>query len=191
VSVAVLLDNFITETSREKHEQMALEIEEMRAKDHMVNPLDPLLRIIANEYVDDADLERFLRRLFFLIADLAGETETFDAGTGQESTCKHEEIMLAPEQVCSGLRSLDVQPRIHITLSDLRVFRGLVDPGPQTRRDPDGSLGISDFVQMMRLQVQGQGLGGWGKRGRESFRDELDELVSVSAYDTSVVMGLV
>jgi len=64
VSVAVLLDNFVSETAREKDAQLRLEQETNRVKDTVVNVLDPLLCILANEYVDDHHLCNFLRKLF-------------------------------------------------------------------------------------------------------------------------------
>jgi hypothetical protein len=51
VSVAVLLDNFITETARKKNEIQALEMEELRAKDTMGNVLDTFIKIMATEYI--------------------------------------------------------------------------------------------------------------------------------------------
>jgi voltage-gated sodium channel len=71
VSVAVLLDNFISETAREKKEIQDLEMEELRARDNMGNVLDPLIKIIAGEYIDDRDLSQFVRRMFVFFADLS------------------------------------------------------------------------------------------------------------------------
>jgi voltage-gated sodium channel len=71
VSVAVLLDNFISETAREKKEIQDLQMEELRAKDNMGNVLDPLIKIIATEYIDDRDLSEFVRRMFMFFADLS------------------------------------------------------------------------------------------------------------------------
>jgi hypothetical protein len=71
VSVAVLLDNFISETAREKREIQALEMEELRAKDNMGNVLDPLTKILAGEYIDERDLSQFVRRMFVFFADLS------------------------------------------------------------------------------------------------------------------------
>jgi hypothetical protein len=51
--------------------RMSAKIEELRAKDNMGNVLDPLLKIIATEYIDDRDLSQFLRRMFVSFADLS------------------------------------------------------------------------------------------------------------------------
>jgi hypothetical protein len=45
VSVAVLLDNFVSETAREREANQAIKVDQMRAKDHMGNVLDPLLKV--------------------------------------------------------------------------------------------------------------------------------------------------
>jgi hypothetical protein len=74
VSVAVLLDNFVTETSREKNEKLSLALSEERAKDSVGNVLDPLLQTLSNEYVDDAQLEQQLKALFHGLLRAAEQT---------------------------------------------------------------------------------------------------------------------
>lgn len=72
VSVAVLLDNFVSETTREKTASHELEIEAKRSRDSMGNVLDPLLRTIANEYVDRDHLKAFLSELFGMLCACEG-----------------------------------------------------------------------------------------------------------------------
>ena len=73
VTVAVLLDNFVAETARERGNEKDLELEAMRSKDQMGNVLDPLLKVLANEYIDKGDLDNFLTVLFHnLDADSSG-----------------------------------------------------------------------------------------------------------------------
>ena len=105
VSVAVLLDNFVSETAREKAHQRSLQIEETRAKDNMGNPLDPLLKIIANEYVDDQDLDQCLRRLFFLLVELAAvgpgnEEDDWEGGKASQDEAGHGQ---APSDLVHGI----------------------------------------------------------------------------------------
>ena len=105
VSVAVLLDNFVSETAREKAHQRSLQIEETRAKDNMGNPLDPLLKIIANEYVDEQDLDQFLRRLFFLLVELAAvgpgnEEDDWEGGKASQDEAGHGQ---APSDLVHGI----------------------------------------------------------------------------------------
>ena len=99
--MAVLLDNFVGETSREKDAEHNLIIEESRSKDSIGYPLDPLLKVsaylvcdqldmfclqvltfvfgcvaekvIANEYVSEAHLTRFLGELFYTLLRSADE----------------------------------------------------------------------------------------------------------------------
>lgn len=81
VSVAVLLDNFVSETSREKSAQQQLVMEEKRSHDSIGNALDPLLKIIATEYVDDKHLSAFLSELFALLVQLGQEEATVPGQT--------------------------------------------------------------------------------------------------------------
>lgn len=122
VSVAVLLDNFVSETAREKKEEWTLEQDAHRARDNVSNVLDPLLSILANEYVDDAHLCAFLSQLFCVISQ------------GKQR--------LDPKDLCMALTTLDVTPRIHFTSLDydillqnswLLAMRGLASRGLASR----------------------------------------------------------
>ena len=74
MTVAVLLDNFVAETARERGNENELKLEAMRSKDSMGNVLDPLLKVLANEYIDRGDLDNFLTVLFHnLDVDSSGE----------------------------------------------------------------------------------------------------------------------
>ncbi|MFN7199595.1 MAG: hypothetical protein ACK5VM_05350, partial [Bacteroidota bacterium] len=79
----------------EKDAQFRLEQETNRVKDTVVNVLDPLLCILANEYVDDHHLCNFLRKLFRFMSQ------------GRE--------LLDPPALCTALTALDVTPSIHFT----------------------------------------------------------------------------
>ncbi len=64
VSVAVLLDNFVSASAHiDALEQRSFQ-EEKRRRQETRNPLEPLLRRLAREYVDNADLTDRLGRLF-------------------------------------------------------------------------------------------------------------------------------
>jgi hypothetical protein len=129
VSVAVLLDNFVSETAREKDHQFRLEQEAHRVKDTVVNVLDPLLCILANEYVDDHHLCNFLRTLFRVMSQ------------GQEC--------LDPPALCKALTALDVTPPVHFTRLDYAAFT------QATGAALEEGVGVEDFVMLMRYQVRG------------------------------------
>jgi hypothetical protein len=64
VSVAVLLDNFVSASSLIEEEENKARLEEKRRRLLVKNPLEPLLKKIAKEFVDDTDLTVKLRHLF-------------------------------------------------------------------------------------------------------------------------------
>ena len=129
VSVAVLLDNFVSETAREKDHQFRLEQEAHRVKDTVVNVLDPLLCILANEYVDDHHLCNFLRTLFRVMSQ------------GQEC--------LDPPALCQALTALDVTPPVHFTRLDYAALTQAAGAALEQ------GVGVEDFVMLMRYQVRG------------------------------------
>mmetsp|Transcript_88013 Transcript_88013/g.234027 ORF Transcript_88013/g.234027 Transcript_88013/m.234027 type:complete len:193 (+) Transcript_88013:2-580(+) len=67
VSVAVLLDSFVTSTAEIEENEMAAQRIEAKRKHQVKNPLEPLLRQLSRSYVDDVDLTDKLRRLFKLL----------------------------------------------------------------------------------------------------------------------------
>ena len=67
VGMAVLLDTFVSETSREQEEATEKLLQEKRVRDTMGNVLDPLLRMIVTEYIDGAHLEQLLGELFVVM----------------------------------------------------------------------------------------------------------------------------
>jgi hypothetical protein len=130
VSVAVLLDNFVSETAREKDAHFRLEQQAHRVKDTVVNVLDPLLCILANEYVDDHHFCIFLRKLFRVMSQ------------GQEC--------LDPPALCTALTALDVTPPIHFTRLD---YEALTQSNSGAALE--GGVDVEKFVILMRYQVRG------------------------------------
>jgi hypothetical protein len=130
VSVAVLLDNFVSQTARENEAQFLLEQQAHRVKDTVVNVLDPLLCILAKEYVDDHHLSNFLRKLFSVMS------------AGQES--------LDPPALCTALTALNVTPPIHFTCLDYEALTQS-NSGAALEEGVD----VDKFVILMRYQVRG------------------------------------
>jgi hypothetical protein len=64
VSVAVLLDNFVSASAHIDVLEQRMSQEEKRRRQETRNPLEPLLRRLAREYIDNADLSNRLSRLF-------------------------------------------------------------------------------------------------------------------------------
>ncbi len=64
VSVAVLLDNFVTVTSKLENEDKMNLISEKKSLSHFKNPLEPLIAKLAQEYTDSTDLTSKLNVLF-------------------------------------------------------------------------------------------------------------------------------
>jgi hypothetical protein len=64
VSVAVLLDNFVSASAHIDAQEQMRSKEEKRRRQETHNPLEPLLRSLSHEYSDDADLSVRLIRLF-------------------------------------------------------------------------------------------------------------------------------
>ena len=62
--MAVLLDNFVTASAKIEEGEKRLELEEKRRRQLTRNPLEPLLKKLAREFVDDADLADKLRCLY-------------------------------------------------------------------------------------------------------------------------------
>ena len=64
VSVAVLLDNFVTVSMRMQNEEKKRASRERKKASRFQNPLEPLIRKLADEYTDDASLSARLSALF-------------------------------------------------------------------------------------------------------------------------------
>mmetsp|Transcript_52361 Transcript_52361/g.109235 ORF Transcript_52361/g.109235 Transcript_52361/m.109235 type:complete len:514 (-) Transcript_52361:54-1595(-) len=63
VSVAVLLDKFITATADMEAEERGKEVDELKRKEPS-NTLDPLLQALTRDYIDEDDLSNRLKTLF-------------------------------------------------------------------------------------------------------------------------------
>jgi hypothetical protein len=64
VSIAVLLDNFLTASNEMKTAEKLKAIQQTQSKKLMKNPLDPLLLKLAKEYTNDDGLSSILQDLF-------------------------------------------------------------------------------------------------------------------------------
>jgi hypothetical protein len=62
--VAVLLDNFVSASSAIEAEEARVLLEDKRRRLLVKNPLEPLLKKIAMEFVDDTDLTNKLHQLY-------------------------------------------------------------------------------------------------------------------------------
>jgi hypothetical protein len=60
----VLLDNFVSASSMIEDEETQIMLEEKRRRQLVKNPLEPLLKKLAREFVDDTDLSNKLRHLY-------------------------------------------------------------------------------------------------------------------------------
>jgi hypothetical protein len=141
VSVAVLLDNFVSETSREKEAAHKLIKEENCIQDSTGNVLDPLLNIIVVEYIDHASLASSLAEIFhFLLTSV---------GAQDELTC---------DDMINGISKIDVgddqqgisshATRMHMTKMD---YDTITQQGALAK--DNGALGAAEFDMVMRKQV--------------------------------------
>ena len=64
VSVAVLLDNFVTVSMRMENEDKQKASEEKKAASQFQNPLEPLIAKLANEYTSNENLSAKIKTLF-------------------------------------------------------------------------------------------------------------------------------
>ncbi len=64
VSVAVLLDNFVSVSMRMENEEKKRAAREVKASSHFQSPLEPLVAKLAGEYTDGANLSSNLASLF-------------------------------------------------------------------------------------------------------------------------------
>jgi len=126
VSVAVLLDNFVNETARAKDEKHVLFMEHKRSKDSIGNVLDPLLRMLSMEYIDERDLSLQLSLLYQLLCSMTGETHA---------------RLLTKEQFCDAMSRLKLEAPMHLSKLDYDTLTDL----PQ--------ITVHDFIFIMRSQV--------------------------------------
>jgi hypothetical protein len=64
VSVAVLLDNFVSVSMRMENDEKKRAAKEIKASSQFQSPLEPLVAKLANEYTDGANLSSNLASLF-------------------------------------------------------------------------------------------------------------------------------
>ena len=71
VSVAVLLDNFVSVSMRMENEEKKRAAKEFKASSQFQSPLEPLIAKLSNEYTDGANLSSNLASLFRVSLKLA------------------------------------------------------------------------------------------------------------------------
>ena len=64
VSIAVLLDNFLSASENLKQEEHRRHIQERQLEKHFQNPLDPLILRLSKDYINEEDLSSRLKELF-------------------------------------------------------------------------------------------------------------------------------
>lgn len=99
VTVAVLLDNFVSATAQSEEEDRMQELEDNPVR-IVAHSLDPLLAVLVNTYDTREDLTMRIHGLF----DIMDEDES---GT------------LTEQELLIGLRGLPVEPHLHILSDDL------------------------------------------------------------------------
>jgi len=109
-------DNFIGETSREAEAAAKSKVEEQRMLSCMRNVLDPLLKVIATDYVDEANFQQHTRMLWNRLVTAVVVHESRSAQKGGTPT------ELTREQVCVGFRSLDFESMLHFSHTDFDVL---------------------------------------------------------------------
>ncbi len=77
VSVAVLLDNFVTVSMRMENEEKRKASKERKAASQFQNPLEPLIKKLANEYTDNDSLSEKLVSLFQVMSNLRADRADF------------------------------------------------------------------------------------------------------------------
>ena len=144
VSVAVLLDNFVSETSREKDAANALIVEEKRIQYSIGNVLDPLLKMIAVEYIDHASLTSSLAEIFHFLLTSVGAQDELTCDDVIKGISK---IDLGDDQQGDDSRSVHTT-RIHMTKMD---YDTITQQGALAK--DNGALGAAEFDMVMRKQV--------------------------------------
>ena len=139
VTVAVLLDNFVSETSREKEEAYQLSVREKRIQDNIGNVLDPLLKIIAKEYIDHASLTSSLSQIFHFMLTAVGAQN--------ELTC-NDMIRGISKMNFTDEYDKNVTFRMHMTKMD---YDTITEQGALAK--DNGALGAAEFDTVLRKQV--------------------------------------
>jgi len=129
VSIAVLLDNFLTASNDMKTEEKLRAIQQNQSQKHVKNPLDPLLLKLAKEYTNEAGLSTILQDLFKVLdSDNSGG--------------------LSSQEFQAAIKKLDFFPRIFISDSD---FIAMTKNGALC--NANGHLGPQEFENVMREQI--------------------------------------
>ena len=131
VSVAVLLDNFVNETAREREQQHDEITEHIRMKDNMGNVLDPLLRFLADSSIDQDHLSMLLCDLF-------------------KAMCKDLQTPeLSRTETTRAFCALKFEPKLHFSDVD---FSTITQNGALC--NVDDKLGPAEFENVMVRQVE-------------------------------------
>jgi len=129
VSVAILLDNFVTATSMEEKGAAQDLIASHRTRTEL-NSLDPLLCFFADHFDTNCDLSTRILHLYQVL------------DVDQNGTLDFQEIMI-------GLRKIECSPRINLSLEDLEKYTA--DAGLDPKH---GVLSLKDFEAVMRNQLK-------------------------------------
>jgi Ca2+-binding EF-hand superfamily protein len=132
VSVAVLLDKFVSATAEMEQEERDMRVQAIKKTQQVHNTLDPLLEKMTRDYVDEEDLTNRLSDLFSVLdSDSSGK------------------ICFA--ELCAELKKLDFNPPIHLSDGDFAV---ITEQGKGTQLcDADGFMDFSQFQRAMKNQI--------------------------------------
>ena len=112
----LLPDNFVAAKGREDEAEAKSIVEEQRMLSCIRNVLDPLLKVIATDYVDEAHFQQRTKMLWNQLVTAVVEHESEGA---QERGTPTE---LTREQVCVGFRNLDFESVLHFSDTDFDVL---------------------------------------------------------------------
>jgi hypothetical protein len=87
VSVAVLLDNFVTVSMRMENDDKKKVAKEKKASSQFQNPLEPLVAKLANEYTDSVNLSAKLASLFHVRLGGTAAPDPLRGNTIETSDC--------------------------------------------------------------------------------------------------------
>jgi urease accessory protein UreF len=129
----------LSETSREKEEAYQLSVREKRIQDNIGNVLDPLLKIIAKEYIDHVSLTSSLSQIFHFMLTAVGAQN--------ELTC-NDLIRGISKMNFTDEYDKSVTFRMHMTKMD---YDTITKQGALAK--DNGALGAAEFDMVMRKQV--------------------------------------